>query len=131
MSYWCFVLALWGMVAAGGTLAYVASTLPPIQALEVPQASAEHGDRRARRPPLAKRGDMGGADVPIKDLPPYLPKAFIAIEDRRFYSHFGIDPIGLARAVVAQCLHRGVSQGGSTLTQQLAKNLFLTQERTL
>ena len=74
---------------------------------------------------------MGGADVPIKELPAYLPKAFIAIEDRRFYSHFGVDPIGLARAVVANVLRRGVSQGGSTITQQLAKNLFLTQERTL
>ena len=59
-----------------------------------------------------------------------MPKAFIAIEDRRFYSHYGVDPIGIARAVVANVLHRGVSQGGSTITQQLAKNLFLTQERT-
>ena len=67
----------------------------------------------------------------IKELPAYLPKAFVAIEDRRFYSHFGVDPIGLARAVVANVLRRGVSQGGSTLTQQLAKNLFLTQQRTL
>ncbi len=67
----------------------------------------------------------------LKDLPPYLPKAFIAIEDRRFYSHYGVDPIGIARAAVANVMHRGVSQGGSTLTQQLAKNLFLTQERTM
>src|SRR4030088_3005726 len=74
---------------------------------------------------------MAGANVSLKDLPPYLPKAFIAIEDRRFYSHYGVDPIGIARAAVANILHRGVSQGGSTLTQQLAKNLFLTQERTM
>ena len=64
--------------------------------------------------------------MPLKDLPRYLPKAFVAIEDRRFYSHYGIDPIGLVRAAVANVLHRGVSQGGSTITQQLAKNLFLT-----
>ena len=63
-------------------------------------------------------------------MPPYLPKAFVAIEDRRFYDHFGIDPIGLARAVVNNLRGRGGVQGGSTLTQQLAKNLFLTQERT-
>jgi penicillin-binding protein 1A len=69
--------------------------------------------------------------VPIKELPPYLPRAVIAIEDRRFYHHYGVDPVGLARAAVANMLHRGVSQGGSTITQQLAKNLFLTQERTL
>src|SRR5207253_5548254 len=68
---------------------------------------------------------------PITELPPYLPRAFIAIEDRRFYSHYGIDPIGLVRAVTANVTRRGLSQGGSTLTQQLAKNLFLTQERTL
>jgi penicillin-binding protein 1A len=73
---------------------------------------------------------MAGANVALKDLPPYLPKAFIAIEDRRFYSHFGVDPYGIFRAAVTNILRRGVSQGGSTLTQQLAKNLFLTQERT-
>jgi penicillin-binding protein 1A len=64
-------------------------------------------------------------------MPPYLPKAFLAIEDRRFYQHRGIDPVGLVRALAANALHRGVSQGGSTITQQLAKNLFLTQERTM
>src|SRR5262249_9892492 len=67
----------------------------------------------------------------LKDMPAFLPKAFLAIEDRRFYQHRGIDPLGLLRAVVANALHRGVSQGGSTITQQLAKNLFLTEERTL
>src|SRR6202035_1138774 len=58
-------------------------------------------------------------------------KAFIAIEDRRFYSHHGVDPLGIMRALVADVLRRGASQGGSTITQQLAKNLFLTQERTI
>src|SRR5262249_3822883 len=74
---------------------------------------------------------MHGTIVTLKDLPAYLPRAFIAIEDRRFYSHYGIDPIGLARAATANVLRRSVAQGGSTITQQLAKNLFLTQERTL
>ena len=73
---------------------------------------------------------MHGATLTLKEMPPYLPKAFLAIEDHRFYSHFGIDPIGLVRAAVANLSRRGVSQGGSTITQQLAKNLFLTQERT-
>jgi penicillin-binding protein 1A len=67
----------------------------------------------------------------LKELPAYVPQAFIAIEDRRFYDHYGIDPMGIARAVVANILNRGVSQGGSTISQQLAKNLFLTPERTL
>src|SRR5262249_56687910 len=71
------------------------------------------------------------AAAALKELPGYVPQAFVAIEDRRFYSHYGMDPIGVTRAVVANLLRRGVSQGGSTITQQLAKNLFLTQERTL
>ena len=114
-----------------GVVVWVGAHLPAIQSLEIP-----------KRPPtiqivgldgsvLASRGEMAGTNVALKDLPPYLPKAFIAIEDRRFYSHYGVDPIGIARAAVANVLHRGVSQGGSTLTQQLAKNLFLTQERTM
>ena len=130
LIYWTLVLGLWAVITAAGTIAWVGSTLPPIQSLEVP-----------KRPPkieivgldgriLATRGEMAGTDVPIKALPPYLPKAFIAIEDRRFYSHYGVDPIGLARATLANVVRRGVSQGGSTITQQLAKNLFLTQERT-
>ena len=80
---------------------------------------------------LANRGDTGGPAVHLSELPPYLPKAFVAIEDRRFYSHFGIDPVGISRAIVRDITGVGGVQGGSTLTQQLAKNLFLTQERTL
>ncbi|SCB52644.1 penicillin-binding protein 1A [Bradyrhizobium shewense] len=131
LVYWGAVLGLWGAIAVIGVVIYVGAHLPPIQSLEIP-----------KRPPtiqivgidgsmLAQRGEMAGANVSLKDLPPYLPKAFIAIEDRRFYSHFGIDPIGILRALVTNVMHRGVSQGGSTLTQQLAKNLFLTQERTM
>jgi penicillin-binding protein 1A len=74
---------------------------------------------------------MGGAAVPLRELPAYVPNAFIAIEDRRFYSHYAVDPLGIARAAFADILHHGAAQGGSTLTQQLAKNLFLTQERTI
>src|SRR5260370_7861008 len=62
---------------------------------------------------------------------PSLPKAVIATEDRRSYSHFGVDPIGLARAAFANIAAGRIVQGGSTITQQLAKNLFLTPERTL
>src|SRR5262249_52895567 len=129
--YWSVVLGLWTVIAAVGVLAFVASTLPPIQSLQVPKRPPTVEivglDRRA----LASRADRSANDIPAKALPAYLPNAFIAIEDRRFYSHFGIDPIGLARAAGANVLRRNVSQGGSTITQQLAKNLFLTQERTL
>jgi penicillin-binding protein 1A len=130
-AYWSAVAGLWFAIAGVGIVVWVAAHLPPIQSLEIP-----------KRPPmvqivgldgsvLATRGEMAGANVALKELPGYLPKAFIAIEDRRFYQHFGIDPFGIARAAVANVMHRGVAQGGSTLTQQLAKNLFLTQERTI
>ena len=125
------MLGLWAVIAAIGAIAFVVSTLPPIQSLEVPKRPPTVEIVGTDGRPLVLRGEMSGTDVSIKELPAYLPKAFIAIEDRRFYSHFGADPIGLARAVVANVLRRGVSQGGSTLTQQLAKNLFLTQQRTL
>ncbi len=80
---------------------------------------------------LANRGDTGGEAVRLEQLPPYLPNAVIAIEDRRFRSHFGVDPVGLARAVYTNFTSGRLQQGGSTLTQQLAKNLFLEQDRTI
>ena len=112
-------------------VAIAAASLPNIQSLEIPKRPPSIEIVGTDGKTLVTRGEMHGAAVLIKDLPPYLPKAFIAIEDRRFYSHYGIDPIGLFRALVANVLRRGVSQGGSTITQQLAKNLFLTQERTI
>jgi penicillin-binding protein 1A len=129
--YWGVVLGLWGLIIAGGAIALVAATLPPIQSLAIPKRPPSIEIDGLDGKPLAVRGEMGGAAVSLKDLPPYLPRAFIAIEDRRFYHHFGVDPIGLTRAVVADVLHRGVSQGGSTITQQLAKNLFLTPQRSV
>ncbi len=80
---------------------------------------------------LAEQGTFFGDAVDIKELPDYVPNAIIAIEDRRFYNHFGIDPIGITRAMVRNVTKGQFREGGSTLTQQLAKNLFLTQERTM
>jgi penicillin-binding protein 1A len=129
--YWGAVLSLWAAIAMVGVVVYVGAHLPPIQSLEIPKRPPTIQIVGADGSVLATRGEMAGSNVSLKDLPPYLPKAFIAIEDRRFYSHYGVDPLGILRAAVANVMHRGVSQGGSTLTQQLAKNLFLTQERTL
>ena len=131
LFYWGTVLGLWAAIALVGVIVWVGAHLPPIQALEIPKRPPTIEITGLDGSVLATRGELAGANVSLKDLPPYLPKAFIAIEDRRFYSHYGVDPLGIARAAVANVLHRGVSQGGSTLTQQLAKNLFLTQERTL
>ncbi len=130
LFYWGAVLGLWGAIAVVGVIVWVGAHLPPIQSLEIPKRPPTIQITGLDGSVLATRGEMAGANIALKDLPPYLPKAFIAIEDRRFYSHYGVDPLGIARAAVTNILHRGVSQGGSTLTQQLAKNLFLTQERT-
>lgn len=124
------VLGLWAVIAVGGVVAYYASQLPPIDQLTVPKRPPNIAIMASDGSLLANRGETGGRTVSIKELPPYLPRAFVAIEDRRFYDHFGIDPMGIARAVYRNLHRGGVSQGGSTLTQQLAKNLFLTQERT-
>lgn len=124
------VLCLWGIIAVGGVVAYYAAQLPPIDQLTVPKRPPNIAIMASDGSLLANRGETGGRTVTLKELPPYLPKAFVAIEDRRFYDHFGIDPIGITRAIYRNLAHRGGLQGGSTLTQQLAKNLFLTQERT-
>src|SRR5947207_1556088 len=131
MAYWTLVLGLWAFIGVIGVVGWVAAHLPPIQSLEVPKRPPSIQIVGLNGRVLATRGEMGGAAVALRDMPPSLPKAFLAIEDRRFYSHYGIDPVGVGRALAANVLRHGVSQGGSTITQQLAKNLFLTQERTI
>lgn len=130
LFYWTLVLGLWCAIGLGGLVAYHAAQLPPINQLTVPKRPPNIAILAADGSLLANRGETGGRTITIGEVPPYLPKAFVAIEDRRFYEHFGIDPIGLARAMVSNLRRSGGVQGGSTLTQQLAKNLFLTQERT-
>ena len=80
---------------------------------------------------VTQRGAFNSTMVGMVEMPPHLPLAIIATEDRRFYGHFGMDIIGLSRAMVANVKAGDVVQGGSTITQQLAKNLFLTPERTV
>jgi penicillin-binding protein 1A len=80
--------------------------------------------------PIARRGAIIDAPVDVTRLPDYVPNAFIAIEDRRFYNHSGIDPWGIGRAAIRNTLAGGVREGGSTITQQLAKLAFLSADRT-
>jgi penicillin-binding protein 1A len=131
IAYWSLVVGLWLAIGGAGVVAWVGVHLPPIQSLEIPKRppSIQIVDVQGRA--LARRGDLAGEPLPLKEMPSYVPKAFLAIEDRRFYEHYGVDPFGIARAALANVLHRSVAQGGSTITQQLAKNLFLTQERTI
>jgi len=81
--------------------------------------------------PFARRGALKDRPVDVTALPAHVSEAFIAIEDRRFYRHFGIDLLGVGRAMATNIRHGSVRQGGSTLTQQLAKTAFLSPERTL
>lgn len=130
LVYWSLVASIWVVILAGGLVVYYGARLPPTSEWAVPKRPANVKIVSADGKLVGNRGDTGGEAVRLADLPPWLPGAVVAIEDRRFRSHFGVDVIGLARAVAVNLTHRGVSQGGSTLTQQLAKNLFLTQERT-
>jgi penicillin-binding protein 1A len=81
--------------------------------------------------PIARRGAIKEAPVDATKLNPLTPAAFVAIEDRRFYRHWGIDPRGIGRAMLANMRGGGVKQGGSTITQQLAKTNFLSGDRTI
>jgi len=81
--------------------------------------------------PIGSRGIKHNDSIPLEDFPDNLIKATLATEDRRFYDHFGIDMAGTARALVTNAQAGGVRQGGSSITQQLAKNLFLSNERTI
>ncbi len=80
---------------------------------------------------ISERGVAGRQFVELNEIAPTVPEAVIATEDRRFYSHFGLDVIGTARALIRNLIAGGYVQGGSTITQQLAKNLYLTPERSL
>ncbi len=131
VAYSGLALCLGGVIVLGGGVAYYASQLPPLSQLTVPKRPPNIAILANDGSPLANRGETGGREISLGELPPVLPKAFVAIEDRRFYDHWGIDLMGLLRAAYRNLTHDGGLQGGSTLTQQLAKNLFLTQERTV
>ncbi|HEX6840614.1 MAG TPA: penicillin-binding protein 1A [Stellaceae bacterium] len=128
---WGLLVALWGVILGGGTLGYFWLTLPPTGDLAMSDRRPSITVLGVDGSVIATYGDLFGEPLRLKDLPPYLPAAVIATEDRRFYHHFGIDPIGLVRAAYANYRAGHIVQGGSTITQQLAKNLFLTPDRTL
>jgi penicillin-binding protein 1A len=127
----CVLLCLWTVILGAVVLGYFALTLPDTGELTRAQRRPSVTILAADGSLLTTYGDLFGQPLTLREMSPYLPKAVIAIEDRRFYSHFGIDPIGLVRASFANLSAGHVVQGGSTITQQLAKNLFLTPERSL
>ena len=127
---YAIIALVWAALAAALMLLWFARDLPR------PEAALD----AARRPSLtladrsghvfATFGDLVGEPLRLGDMPRYLPEAVVAVEDRRFWHHLGIDPIGLARAAWTNITAGHVVQGGSTITQQVAKNLFLTNGRT-
>jgi penicillin-binding protein 1A len=132
-STWPFVLLMmcgWAIIFAGLLFSHFLSGLPDVRNLMVTGTSQDVTILDDRGRMIARRGLTQGRMVRAEDLPAYVSGAFIAIEDRRFRSHIGVDPIGLARAAYQNMLAGHVVQGGSTITQQLAKNLFLSPSRT-
>jgi penicillin-binding protein 1A len=130
-TFIALVIALvWGALAAAVVLLWFAHDLPR------PEAALDG----ARRPSItlqdrsghvfATFGDVVGDPLRLTDMPRYLPAAAVAVEDRRFWHHPGVDLIGLARATWTNLAAWRLVQGGSTITQQVAKNLFLTNART-
>jgi penicillin-binding protein 1A len=131
LFYWAFVLMIWFGIAGAGIVIYYGAQMPAATTWQIPDRSPNIKIVSVDGRLLANRGMTGGEAVGLHEMSPYIPQAVMAIEDRRFYSHFGVDPIGLARAMTTNLFEVRFSQGGSTLTQQLAKNLFLKPDRTL
>jgi len=124
-------LTIWGLVVLGGIVIWAAYDLPlPESAMDAQRRPALVLQDRAGQT-FATYGDLVGEPLRLKDLPPELPAALVAVEDHRFFQHHGIDFIGLARAMWVNVTSGRLVQGGSTITQQVAKTLFLTNERTV
>ena len=130
LTRFLLIVAIWGVLAVGGVLVWFARDLPrPETALDA-----------ARRPGLslqdrsghvfATYGDLVGEPLRLSQMPRWLPDAAVSVEDRRFYQHFGLDPVGILRALTVNLRSGRLVQGGSTITQQVAKTLFLTNART-
>lgn len=126
-------IAVWATVGLAGAVTWYAYDLPDIENLEAaagmraPTITVQANDGTV----LAHYGELYGVAVQLYELPPHLPHAVLAVEDRRFYEHSGVDPIGIARAVWTNLWAGTVRSGGSTISQQLAKNLFLSSDRTV
>jgi penicillin-binding protein 1A len=122
------VVALAAAASLFGNVAFAAPELPKLPEIKrEPQIT--YVDRSGQV--LGVRGGRFAAPVNLAGLPSYVPAAFVSIEDKRFYEHQGVDPMGIARALVADAMKGRAAQGASTITQQLARNLFLTNDRNL
>ena len=125
------ILAVWAAIALVATVLVFSQGLPDISRLYTiqRQPSINYLDRSGAL--ITVRGSQYAPPVKIDEMPPYVPAAFVAIEDRRFYHHMGFDLIGIMRAIVADLRRGHAAEGASTITQQLARNLFLTPDQTV
>ena len=128
--YWGAVAGVWGLIFTVAFFAVFATDLPDVSKLNLVtrQPSISYLDRSGAL--IAVRGSQYAPPVDLDKLPDYVPKAVIAIEDRRFYYHPGFDPLGISRALIKDVSCWCFAAGGSTITQQLARNLFLTLDQT-
>ena len=127
---WLFVFSVWLTIFLGGTVVWAFLNLPETESIQITrQPSITFLDREGRI--LASFGDIYGQSISYKQLPQDLINAVIVTEDKRFFDHIGVDLRGIARAFLVNFKARRIIQGGSTITQQLAKNLFLTPERSI
>jgi penicillin-binding protein 1A len=131
LVYWSVVAAIWSVIAAMGLIVWYSYDLPDVSKLDALKQRPSIVLTATDGSEIARFGSLRGEAIRVGELPRYVAQAVVAIEDRRFYSHFGLDVLGLARAMMVNLIERRVVQGGSTISQQLAKNVFLTPERTI
>ena len=131
LAYWTAVAAVWAAIFFVALVFIFSRDLPDTSKLlgVHKQPSITYLDRSGAL--LGVRGSQYAPPVDLDKLPPYVPNAFIAIEDRRFYHHWGFDTWGIMRAISADLRRGHAAEGASTITQQLARNLFLTPDQTI
>ncbi len=124
-------LCILGLVAGGMLYFHLKSELPSVEALKTVELQQPMQIYTADGKLIGEVGEQRRIPVKLADVPQRLIDAFLATEDSRFYDHHGLDPIGIARALFVAVSNGGASQGASTITQQLARNFFLTSEKTI
>ena len=126
-----FTICILGLVAGGVLYFHLKSSLPSVESLKTVELQQPMQIYTADGKLIGEVGEQRRIPVKLENVPQRLQDAFLATEDSRFYEHHGLDPIGIARAIFVAINNGGASQGASTITQQLARNFFLTPEKTI
>ena len=126
-----FTICILGLVAGGVLYFHLKSSLPSVESLKTVELQQPMQIYTADGKLIGEVGEQRRIPVKLENVPQRLQDAFLATEDSRFYDHHGLDPIGIARAIYVAVSNGGASQGASTITQQLARNFFLTPEKKL